>query len=424
MSIDVTTLDVFPFPGVWAQPIKLSRQFITNVDLALTSDETRDAILDAPRLGIKFAIENLEEHAEARAIERFLRAHIGQRIVVPIWTEAIRITETPIGNLVACASTIGRLFSISRHAVLINVIGETQPFDIESVDEFQITATADIPDADVFEDGEIVVLVMITEPISAQSALSFESSYYATGGVEFWEDVGEASALPFDYNFPAFAGLSIFPMPFTWATQPSLAFSRTAVERRADTNVVETAGLQTTAATLLKGLIDLDGRDQIARVLAFFDAQLGRQQRFWAPSGKRDFKVIETANNSAQIAVENSGFTSGEWADNPKTARTFIVVRDVTNGAWYARRITAAAFIDSNTERLTLTSAIPHVDALSHISFLYLARFNLDDIEIDFDDTDHGSVSVEFMELPNETSDFIASNASAGTIDAEGVLLA
>jgi hypothetical protein len=418
---DVTGTAIFAFPHCWGSEPVLRLQFVTSIQQGATGSETRDALLTVPRLGVQYDVENSLAHADLRRLERILRNSLGNRLVVPLCTEAVRIQSIADDTITTAAAVTNRLFTATRYAVVLDADGQTAAvYELSSASGTTLVASENI--AADFAEGDLVAPAIVTAPIGAQQALELQTSYVGAGRVDWREDPAESVAVPFVYSAPAFGGLSVFPLPFTWGAVGQ-THRRLLVERSTETLVSELDAMARSAQDV-RGQLALETRELIARAALFFADARGRFSRFWMPTNKRDFVVAATTTASNLVEVEPTGFAD-DWAAQEASdyRRRFLLIRDVTNAAWYARRITNVTTLENGNERLTLNSAVANADAASHLSFLLLSRFAQDDLELAFADTDHARADIETTELVAEYSSFAAIAAASGTINADEVLL-
>lgn len=413
-------LAVFSFPWVWAQSPVLARQAVTLPDESDAGLESRDSLLDPLRLRAKFSIQNADGFQDARRIERFMRNNICSQVVVPLWTEAVAVTVDVDGDTISCGSTTNRLFSTDRFALLWHSAASYELIELSAVNAGSVVATEAV--AGTFIIGDRLVPVMITESMTAVGAVDWESSYWVKGGMEFSEDPTMAAALPFSFSLPTAGGITVWPLPLSWAGGVRHEHDLLSVTEVADSLVGRSVAMSAPRSAL-RCIVDFDGREMIARALALHDALGGRRSPLWFPSGKRDLAIVTGGTNVTSIDVQPIGYADNEWAQRQSASdysRVFVLIRKAST--WHTRRITNCTVLQDGNERITISGAVT-VDSSAHISFLLYGRMGFDDLAVEFVDAVHASAQVEFKELPTEYATYYNLADANGTINADGVLL-
>ena len=142
-----------------------------------------------------------------------------------------------------------------------------------------------------------------------------------------------------------------------------------------------------------------NGLQEISDITDFFDARLGRQGSFWFPSFRKDVVLTNNIGSSdTDISIEDIEYSTF-YPATPGTGRYIFIY--VNQSKWFARKITAAP----SSTVLTMESSLGELVLLSQIkmvSFLYLGRFNIDEIDWEFHTPTIATVELLFIELPKE----------------------
>jgi len=415
MIIDPTSLAVFGFaPNEATEPI-LRLRALTEIRVSDAGREERNARLRIPALGIKFEADTDLDYNVSKAIEEFLRANIGLRIVVPLWSEQVVLTGPVDDVTIPCDSTTQRLFSDDRPCILWHspsqcevVVPATGGIGANSV-------TASEAPTGTYVAGDLLIPAIVTEPLTEEQTLTWLTSFYGTGSVDLQEAVESAVALPWSPSLPEYAGIPIFPFPFNEINAPESVFSRANKTLRNDADMSSVTVLESETRISRKGEAFLDTRTSIITMLALFADRLGRYGRFWLPSSKFDLLLGAASTTGTTLDVVDTGF-----ADLFAANRFAILVR--SGAAWHARRIAAVIDLENGYERLTLDSSMPSVAADAWISLLHLVRSEQDDIELAFTGTDLAETAVDCRELPLEYIDLLPTAAAADGVVTDDVL--
>lgn len=396
---DPTTLPAFTFAPDWAEPPTLGLRFLTEILASDTGAEQRAARRRQPALATGFRATAFFDQAEARRLEQFLRAHVGQRLAVPLWTEAQPILSAAgtLITLAADATTVHRLFQPGRAVVLWRAWDHAEILNTDAVTATTITTTDPVVAA--FAAGDLVAPVLVTEPITATQATDWLTAFHATGQARFDESVAEATPLPWTLDPPLaeWGGRPIFPLPFAWNTEPQLHFPGTLAETRADTGLSTVLALAAGAQIEFELEVQPFDRAGLARLLTLFAGRRGRCRALWLPSGREDFALAAPGGGTDQLVLAaGARYTAEEF---PLANRRGLLVRDLAAGTWHARRVTAAVLHGNGTETLTLDAALPALPVEAALSRLYHVRADLDDLAVALDTPDTAAATLRFREL-------------------------
>jgi hypothetical protein len=138
---------------------------------------------------------------------------------------------------------------------------------------------------------------------------------------------------------------------------------------------------------------------QVGDVNDFFDDKMGRLRSFWYPSWRKDLTItnnIGSSDTTLQIVdCEYSTF----YPATPGTGRYIFIY--VNKNKWFVRKIVGVV----SPTIITMESSLGEDVALSSIkmcSFLYLGRFDVDEIDWNYITPDVATAELYFIELPHE----------------------
>jgi hypothetical protein len=427
MSLNLVTPPLFTFPPNWAEPPELRLRAITEIWPAKTGREERVARIAIPALSVTYSLltdvgqASSLPQAVAAAFSRFLRDHLGQSLAVPLWSEAMMISSVSGGNTVHLYNPCSqRLFSAGRPCLLVasaflrgqrgDAVPDCEPIVPATVSSTQIVAVAEpAPFATIagaFVAGDFIVPLIYTNPVTDNQTAEWLAGFQAQGTVEFIEAFAEAHALPFDAAtlLPTYRGLPLFPFLLNFADSVTDDSEIRSETREDDAGQIAAAVYESAARTLPHGSVLLQNRDQIAALLTWFNAVLGRARKTWVASARPNFTLASpVAAQATTITVASTDYAT---RDSATTQRTVILIR---HGArYYCRAITGAVDNEDGTETLTLDYRLPDPLGLTAvISYLYLCRSDLDEIALQMLSQTVASCAVNFHELPLEIADVL-----------------
>jgi hypothetical protein len=445
MSLNPSTLPLFVFPPNWAEPPELRLRVITEIWPSKTGREERVARIAIPALSVAYSLltdvgqaASLPQ-AVAAAFSRFLRDHLGQALAVPLWSEALQISSVSSATITLPSSegqgwVSTRLFSVPRACVLVSRASFQLASGLpvaEVVFPSTVSSTTIVLNATpthTFLPGDFIAPLIVTNPVTDNQSADWLAGFQAQSSIEFLEAFSEAHALPFDAAtlLPTYRDLPLFPFLLNFAESVQDDSELRTETREDDAGQLVAAIYESASRTLPHGSVLLQNRDQIAALLTWFNAVLGRAHRTWVASARPNFTLAaNVAANATTLTVFSTGYAANDFTT---AQRTVILIRTygapLPGGAgvgprWYARVITAAVDNNDGTETLTLDYRLP--DALSAgipsaggagvgpvISYLYLCRSDLDEISLKFLSQLVASADLRFHELPLETADVLA----------------
>lgn len=142
-------------------------------------------------------------------------------------------------------------------------------------------------------------------------------------------------------------------------------------------------------------------RAEVAALLAFMDARVGRLVPFWCPTWDAD--LLPTADigaSDSSITIESMGYTPHMF---PQRARRHLAIT-ARDGTWRYRKVLSAVDNGNGTETIGLDAplgvSIPKSAAL--VCFMPLYRMNGDDYELFWHTAATAECKLQMVEIPNE----------------------
>jgi len=140
-------------------------------------------------------------------------------------------------------------------------------------------------------------------------------------------------------------------------------------------------------------------KTEVGDINDFFDGKFGQLKSFWYPSWRNDLKLTDDiGSGDSTIQIEDCEYATF-YPATPGTGRYIFIY--VNKNKWFARKITGAV---SETV-ITMESSLGEDVDLSSIKmccFLYLGRFDIDEISWNYITPDVASTELYFIELPKE----------------------
>jgi len=143
-------------------------------------------------------------------------------------------------------------------------------------------------------------------------------------------------------------------------------------------------------------------RAAVAEINDLFDDRLGRLGSLWVPSFNKD--IVLTSNigsGDTNIDIEDIEYSTF-YPALPGTGRYIFIY--VNANKWFARKITAVPDSTSLTMESSLGEAVTMAQ-VKMVSFLYLGRFDIDEIEWSYVAPYVAITDLFFIELPHEYAD-------------------
>lgn len=143
-------------------------------------------------------------------------------------------------------------------------------------------------------------------------------------------------------------------------------------------------------------------RTEIGDINDFFDDKLGRLKSFWYPSWRKDIVITGNIGFSDTIITIEDCEYSTFWPATPGTGRYILIY--VNKNKWFTRKITNVPSSTTLTMESSLGEAVLAAD-IKMCSFLYLGRFDIDEIAWEYITPEIATTELFFIELPQEYAD-------------------
>jgi hypothetical protein len=145
-----------------------------------------------------------------------------------------------------------------------------------------------------------------------------------------------------------------------------------------------------------------NGRDKIYEINELFDTLLGRYDKLWFPSWREDVNLLgdisAVATSINVSAIDYATF----YPATPGTGRYIFIY--VNQSTWFCREVISFP----GAEWIEIDSALGQAISTSDVKmicFLYLGRFDIDEIEWEYITPTIAKTEIHFIELPKAYAD-------------------
>jgi hypothetical protein len=421
VSVDIN--DVLALDPDWTQPVNLRLRFITEIDASAASQEQRTAIRPTVSLGLSAFYDTLGREQHARKLVSQLRSAIGRRVLIPLWSEAMKLASP--ANATASISVVDASNRIAnrRYALLWTDYRNFEQVEVASVAGNTITLFS--PCAGAYAAGAYFVPGFVSNIVTATDLGANWNTANWVGVTANWDEE-PTLILPTglddqDATVPTVAGTPLFPLLAEWNTAPAEAVNRPLAIAETAVGLRSCYPLNEDAVSAFSFQVYLQDRDEIALFTRFFERIMGRKSRFWHSLGKADFVPVTTAASTSTLTVADTNFFEREWlyginADPPIYTRAFVLVCDWKNLVWQAREIISVAKGGANEEVLTLNATIPRIAPDVMVSQLMIVRSTLDEVALAFRHSEEALTTMSVQELSFDYAEFHEAVNASGTL--------
>jgi hypothetical protein len=374
---------LWPFPINWSSSPLLRIEWLTEVQVSRDDTELASQLRDGARRKLRFETIVGETDEERVLFENMLLANQSEVFQLPWWPQQVWVTEEIVStaNMFAVSNTAGRGFVSGGAAALVNGM-RSQLVTVSVPLANSVTLMA--PVGSVWPAGTKLVPVFDAR-IQPQQTLRYLTDRVMIAEVEFdaineWTDTYTETD---DY-----LGLSVLQSLTDFSEDMSHEYSRNLAVFDNETGSRNWIDISNRARRTRPHRFYCAGMDEITTLFNWLAARRGRLNRFWMPTNQQDFKcTTNITSGTTQIQVANYKHLLAHG--QPGRNHLFIKLR---NGTVFYRRITSIVEINSNTERLTISSALGVAVATTDIEimcYLQLMRLSSDAVEIRYDTDEH-----------------------------------
>ena len=392
-------LVLFPFLPNWKQGVNYRLGYETVIATGRNMMEQRRAQLSLPKRGVK--AQFTERGVVAEKMLNAIRFGQVRYAAVPIYHEVFYSDSTITGQtVISSAVSLDYLYNLQALCSKIifidpiNNVAEVK--DVDSISGTDITLTAAVEET---FDPTYTLIMPCCVGILQNHSMKYGTDDFSTFGLEFDE---------------VYFGVSISTPPTIPATMQTLpdyivpdfrqGVNRSVSKQR---ELIQFFGSTATLNSLhdkrpeMFSFADLlDNRERIGGLTQFFCEHRGRLARFYLRLPINEFTLVGSYGPGVNIFdIQRNGYHLN-W-------RTDDRVLVITNtGNTYFRSVTDVVEDDLNDEiTITLDSSIAEAldpDIVVFFGRVYVTRFDIDILRLDFVTPEVGKVSLRFLELEED----------------------
>lgn len=396
-TLDVTgrRVVVWGYAPNWAEPVRETLGWLTDVLTSQAGIEQRIGLRDAPRRGLEYALTTMDRHASSH-LEMILMGWQSRLFAVPVWTDGQTLAASlAAGSLSIPCATASYEFVANGLALLWRAHDDYEAVEIASVGGSSLTLKA--ATVATWPAGTRVYPIRLGR-LPQRQGFTRETAHHLSGKVAFAfiDNPGVAAADSGD----SYAGYQVYLGRTNWADPIEVEASRQLETLDYDTGapwVDDLSGL----ATLLKSWHwTLKSRAEIVALRGWMAARAGKRVPFWSAAQGVDLEVVAAIGSSdTAITIRNIGYA--RYLNGRADCRHLVI--ESRAGVRYYRSIPSSTEIDDASETLAIDSALGitlQPADIARVRFLHLVRLDSDDIEIEWHTSEVAECSTMLRSLP------------------------
>jgi len=384
--------NVFSFPHNWESDITERLSWLTNVLTHRDGSEQRRQPRLYPRRMLEYSVLPETVLLQTR-LDNFLWANSSAAMIVPIWTDAQRLTvaaSSGAGTVTIPTTTYD--YDANGYVILWRSPSSYEVVAISSLTSTTLTLEENL--VSTWPVGTVVAparLGRLTQSMPGQQiahgirpySLVFEidEASYSTNRITALSPTQYLSTDLFEFPTVPTSTEASENLDFTYEhTYPIIDAQTGAVAL--DTGARDTPTLAIPYAQLFAN------RAQVSEWLGFLDRRQGRRAPFWVPSWEKDFQPV-TIHNGFSGSIDYTANGYADWIDGADGRKDIAIIylqdgQVYSKGHWQTVRITAATNNGDGTETINcpLTFVYDEDKAKVRISFLRYCRLDADTVEI------------------------------------------
>lgn len=384
--------NVFSHDHSWTEDVIERLTWLTDVMVHRDGSEQRRQPRRYPRRMLEYNVLPTSQLFQTR-LENFLWGNSGAAMLVPIWTDAQRLTTAATsGTATVTIPTTTYDYDENGYVILWASPSSYEAVAISSLTSSAITLEENL--VSTWPIGTIVAparLGRLTQQMPGRQiahnlrpySLVFEidEGSYSTNRITTLSPTQYLSRDTFEFpNVPTHTEASE-DLDFSYEHTFPIIDAQTGA-------VALDTGARSKPYTLVPYAQKFPNRTQISEWLGFLELRQGRRVPFWMPSWEKDFQPVSIANGAlGSITYTANGYA--DWIDGTD-GRKDIAIIYLQNGQVYTAghhqrvRITAAVNNGDGTETISCPLNFVYDDDKTKIrvSFLRFCRLESDAVEI------------------------------------------
>lgn len=384
----------------WANPVRYSRKWQTNILTGLKGAEQRSALFTWPRRSLSYSILTLD-FSEISTLKRVLYKNLHNLLGFPFWQDRTALSSPANAGqkILNIQSTINRNFEVGGLCVLISGVSFEDGV-IGSFSDHQIVLQSNLVHS--WPLGTEVYPVMISRVQSSQeinmiTSLNGEMSIDGTedyyGGIE--RHIGGDAA------FPHYKGSPIFNCGPNWETKINYKLYHP-YDRLMFLGKTFSMTHYDETAIGLKISYTESSRAAVQKILDFFDSRKGRWGNFWLPTWQNDMVITSPFSETDNVLSIRSMEYPAYWLDGVMGSNIIIF--------WPDWSFACGKIIDAAETTITLESQIGKSCSANQLRqllscFLLFSRFDQDEIATDYLTSEIGNIDLSYRALFGELTE-------------------
>lgn len=400
---------VFAWDHNWKEAIPERLLWLTDAIEHRDASEQRRTVRLDPRRQLEYSVLPLTIR-EKGALENFLYIHLGEAVMLPIWTDAqtLRISAAS-GQPVVEVDTVGYDFDAGAHLCLWKDWLTYEVVQIDSLDETSVTLTENL--AATWPAGTVVLPARLARFTQQQDGTRYGgniASYRLTFEIdEASRSVNRVDATsPPTYEAPVVGAVEVYRSASDWAETLPVTLSGLfgLVDPQTGVVAVDRAAKERPVMTY-QHAEKMFSRTEISAFLGFLTRRAGRRAPFWTPTQEDDFKLLSIGFET--LTIESCGYSRDVYPTGMRGHLALICCRNTLfyeRGRQIYRPIRSATDNEDGTETLHLwiASDFSGGDApFLRLSLLRYCRLESDAVEITWIAPTIATARLGFRELPN-----------------------
>jgi len=384
------------FPPNWESSFFFRKIWNTGIIRTKTGIETRSALFTFPRKSLRFSFLFVTTN-ESNRLKRYLYQNLHKIWSVPYWNDASELTSPAFASQnILPVDTQHRNFEVGGLCVILSSLDLYEVGEIKSFDATSITLVDNLTS---FWGTGVMAYPLLKCTMLPTQDLSYVTDSIANLDIELQEyvdihithNVSEiASETYLNYN--------ILAIHTNYESDRSFVF----VHEKEITQFLGVPILSSNQnETNIKFTNEylLEGREEIDEFSSFFDVNKGRWGSFWISSEQRDI-IITVPFNSDAITFSIDDIDWGTYWESNKNTGLYLNFR-FPDGVNVQRKIISEPASGQITidEIIGISSSSAELNHLT-VSFLYLVRFDIDQLEMEYITDSIAKTKVTFITLP------------------------
>lgn len=362
-----------------------------------------------PRRMFEYSVLPQSQVLQTR-LENFLWANSDAAMIVPIWTDAQRLTTAATsGTATVTVSTVTYDYDTNGYVILWRSPSSYEVVAIDSLNSTTLTLEENL--VSTWPIGTIVAparLGRLTQQMQGTQiahnlrpyklVFEIDEASYSTNRITALSPTQYLSRDTFEFPTVPTSTEASDDLDFGYDQSYAIIDAQTGA-------VALDTGARSTPTLLIPYAQKFASRAQISEWWGFLDRRQGRRVPFWMPSWEKDFQPVTITNGvSGAIDYEANGYA--DWID-AANGRKDIAIIYLAQGQVYAQghhqrvRITAATNNGDGTETINcpLNFVYEEDKNLIRVSFLRFCRMESDTVEIAWKNTCVAITKQPFREM-------------------------